>query len=280
MRHFPTLSRRKAWMIVPLMFAPVLGGGCSGDPDPGPQVGGVDSSASLNSPVCSDYNRVLSTTAWEGLVCKLLPLGLGHLPDCKKYSEALTSDGKQFLCSRRNDESASTRTALDNLERSERLLQEYATRLSKLGPTRRTAKAVFCGVTANTTPGAIVGNGATGIAAATYLCRQVASCNKDSAKMCTASDMYYSAATEKLLSALPQSWVFMASWMHNNPAQLPTASGLADNCSGYTYGMDDKLWYGTTVEWKETLNGHRALHFASGPGVVSCSGRFPIACCN
>jgi hypothetical protein len=98
--------------------------------------------------------------------------------------------------------------------------------------------------------------------------------------MCTVYDLYQSAALGFLPSLLPQSWVFMASWQHNDAAQVPSQSGLADNCSGYTYGLDDKLWYGTTVEWKSAPSGHKALHFASGPGVVACSARFPIACCN
>ncbi|MBL9007145.1 MAG: hypothetical protein JNJ46_23010, partial [Myxococcales bacterium] len=56
-------------------------------------------------------------------------------------------------------------------------------------------------------------------------------------------------------------------------------NGLADNCGGWTYPTGDLQWFGTTVEWKAAQTGPKALHFASGPGVVGCAQRFPIACC-
>ena len=60
----------------------------------------------------------------------------------------------------------------------------------------------------------------------------------------------------------------MTSWAHNQAAQVPSANGLADNCSGWTYPTGDKLWYGTTVEWKNAVTGQKALKFfASGPSV-------------
>jgi hypothetical protein len=100
-----------------------------------------------------------------------------------------------------------------------------------------------------------------------------------SAYLCTVYALYESAAANLLPTTIPQAWVHMLSWQHNHPAQVPPGRGLADNCSGYTYALDDKLWYGTTVEWKAAPSGHRALHFASGIGLVPCSSRFPIACC-
>ncbi len=144
--------------------------------------------------------------------------------------------------------------------------------------------AKYCGQYTAATPGqnpsgAIAdASGITGVIGAANLCQTVSGCGK-SAHMCTVYELYEAAASGSLPTTLPQAWVHMQSWQHNDAAQVPTASGLADNCSGWTYGQDDKLWYGTTVEWKNAPSGHKALHFASGPGLVPCSARFPIACC-
>ena len=122
-------------------------------------------------------------------------------------------------------------------------------------------------------------SGATSIAGAAALCRRAQSCKPTTPKRCTVYGMYYSAATGKLPATLSQSWVWMSAWQHNSTSQNPANNGLADNCSGFTYPTGDKFWYGTTVEWKNAPTGFKALHFASGPGVVSCAARFPIACC-
>lgn len=238
-----------------------------------------------HSSFCAAPDQVLSTDASGQLICKPLPPGAAPLPDCKQYSQALTADGTKVFCTNRNVEAQSTRDALDNLEQSEILIKEFQAKIRSLGsPTGPTPRAVYCGQYSATTNqnGAITdsGSGATGILGAASLCRKVAGCSATTAKMCTVYDLYHSAATGKLPATIAQSWVFMASWQHDNPGQVPAASGLADNCSGYTYALDDKLWYGTTGEWKLGPAGQKALHFASGPGVVPCSARYPIACCN
>jgi hypothetical protein len=143
------------------------------------------------------------------------------------------------------------------------------------------AAAKFCGQysAAQNQNGAITGNnGVTGVAGAADLCQTVQGCGTG-AHMCTVYEMYEIAASNGLPATVSQSWVHMQSWSHNSASQIPTANGLADNCSGWTYPTGDKGWYGTTVEWKNALTGQKALHFASGPGVVPCSARFPIACC-
>lgn len=236
-----------------------------------------------DSPRCQGSDQVLSSDKTGQLVCKRLPPGAAALPDCKKYSQALTSDGTDLFCTDRNNEAQPTRDALDALEQSEILIREYQIKINSLGgPVSPAPRAIYCGQysASPNSNGAISDAGLTGVAAAASLCRKAPGCSSSKAKMCTVYDLYYSAATGKLPATVLQSWVFMASWQHNNPAQVPTGQGLADSCSGYTYGQDDKLWYGTTVEWKDAPSGHKALHFASGPGIVTCDRRFPIACCN
>ena len=274
MRTQKILSRPMAWMWAPLLVMACDQSGHDAYPDD-----------IFIRPFCQSPSSVLSTDESGQLICKDLPPGAAALPDCKKYSEALTSDGSKVFCTHRNKEAQTTRDALDKLEQSESLIKEYATKINSLGnPSGPGPRAVYCGLYAATVNpnGAITdpASGATGITGAAALCRKVTGCSATTAKMCTVYDLYHSAAMNKLPATLPQSWVFMASWQHNDPAQVPTASGLADNCASFTYPFDDKRWYGTTVEWKDAPSGHKALHFASGPGVVACSSRFPIACCN
>ncbi len=276
MRKKNTRRALRAWILAPLL-AGACGDGRAQD------AGGSFPGDNYYLPLCSGPDEVLSTNSAGQLICKALPLGVAALPDCKKYSEALTSDGKRMFCTHRNNEAQSTRDALNNLELSQSLIREYQTKINSLGgPSGPAARAVYCGQYSSPQSGAIFDstNGATGIAGAASLCRRVPGCSASTARMCTVYDLYYSAALAKLPATVPQSWVFMAAWQHNNPAQVAPGNGLADNCAGYTYGQDDRLWYGTTVEWKLAPSGHKALHFASGPGAVTCSARFPIACCN
>jgi hypothetical protein len=260
------------------MFAPLLVVACG-------QEGAGGTPEFVQVPLCAGPDQVLSTNPAGQLICKPLPPGAAALPDCKKYSQSLTSDGTKVFCTNRNNEAQGTRDALDALEQSEILIKEYQTKLNSLGgPSGPAPRAVYCGqyTAAQNQNGAITDSatGATGIAGAASLCRKVAGCSTTAAKMCTVYDMYHSAATGKLPATLSQSWVWMSEWKHNSAAQVPTANGLADNCSGFTYPTGDKAWYGTTTEWKNAPTGQKALHFASGPGVVACSARFPIACCN
>ncbi|MBL9005726.1 MAG: hypothetical protein JNJ46_15830 [Myxococcales bacterium] len=145
------------------------------------------------------------------------------------------------------------------------------------------AAAKYCGQysAAQNPNGAISGNGVTGVAGAANLCAQVAGCGSG-AHMCTVYEMYESVAAGHVTAAMniSQSWVHMSSWQHNGRAgQATPNNGLADNCGEWTYPTGDLQWFGTTVEWKAAQTGPKALHFASGPGVVGCAQRFPIACC-
>ena len=278
MRTKPNTSRLAA-----LMFAPLLAAACGQE-----NAGG--SGEFVTIPLCSGPDQVLSTNKDGQLICKALPPGAAALPDCRKYSEALTADGTKVFCTNRNTESAASKTALERLEDSENLIKEYQTKINSLGgPSGPAPRAVYCGQysAAQNSNGAISDNGVTGVFAAATLCRKVATCNPTSAKMCTVYDMYHSVATGVVTSAMTitQSWVHMNSWQHNGG---DTANnGLNDNCGGWTYPTADKAWYGTTVEWKPASTGPKALHFASGTGAQvapvrspRCSERFPIACCN
>ncbi len=270
MRNQPTSSRLKAWMFAPLLVVACGQEGAGGTPE------------FVTIPLCAGPDQVLSTNPSGQLICKPLPPGAAALPDCKKYSQSLTSDGSKVFCTNRNNEAQGTRDALDNLEQSEILIKEYQTKINSLGgPSGPAPRAVYCGQYTTVTNGAITdpASGATGIAGAAALCRKAQGCNAATAKMCTVYDMYYSAATGKLPATVSQSWVWMSAWQHNSTSQNPANNGLADNCSGFTYPTGDKFWYGTTVEWKSALTGQKALHFASGPNVVKCSDTKPIACC-
>ena len=261
-----------------LMFAPLLVVACGQD-------GAGGSGEFVTIPLCSGADQVLSTNKDGQLICKALPPGAAALPDCKKYSEALTSDGSKVFCAPRNNESQASKDALDKLEQSEILIKEYQTKINSLGgPSGPAPRAVYCGQysAAQNPNGAISDAGVTGVFAAATLCRKVAGCNPNTAKMCTVYDMYHSVATGAVTAAtnITQSWVHMSAWQHNGIAgQATPNNGLSDNCGGWTYPTGDLKWYGTTVEWKAAQTGPKALHFASGPGVVGCAQRFPIACC-
>lgn len=280
MRNQVTTSRLSAWL-----FAPLLAVACG-------QEGAGGNGEFVTVPLCGGPDQVLSTNKAGQLICKELPAGAAALPDCKKYSESLTADGAKVFCTTRNNEDASIRTALENLEKSEILIKEYTNRVSKLGGgTGPAPRAVYCGqyvapAGQQNPQGLITGDGVTGILGAALLCRKVATCSATTAKMCTVYDMYHSAATGVLdaTKTVSQSWVWMTSWQHSSSTDAITPqNGLNDNCGGYTYASAHRQWYGTTVEWKDTIAPatlQRALHFASGPGMVACSTRFPIACCN
>ncbi len=275
MRTQPFTSRLSA-----LMFAPLLMVACGQD-----NAGGSGEFVTL--PLCSGDNQVLSTNKDGQLICKDLPPGATALPDCKKYSEALTADGTKVFCTNRNNETPESKAALDKLEESEKLIIQYQMELIGKGggPTGPAPRATYCGQysAAQNPNGAISDAGVTGVFAAATLCRKVAGCNPNTAKMCTVYDMYHSVATGVVTAAMNigQSWVHMSAWQHNGIAgQATPNNGLNDNCGGWTYPTGDLKWYGTTVEWKAAQTGPKALHFASGPGVVGCAQRFPIACCN
>lgn len=225
-------------------------------------------------PDCTE-GQLLASAADRMLYCTDVVSTSLVVPDCSAVpNSGLNAYDGILQCMPKGDGSTNTslKAAIDSIKRQTDMLEAIIASASKTG---------YCGqYTLNPNPsGAIEGrNGVTGVAGAAHLCRSVAGCG-DGAHMCTVYEMYESAAANALPATLSQSWVHMLSWQHNNPLQVPTANGLADNCAGWTYALDDKFWYGTTVEWKKAPSGSMALHVASGPGVVPCSSRFPIACC-
>jgi len=291
MRNQITTTRLLASLVVPLLFA------CGAENSGGG--GGF-----VQVPQCDTVGQVLSTDSSGQLICKPLPAGALVLPPCRKYADALTSDPKAILpleCTPRNNESAASTKALENLESSEKLINDYTTRLGKIN-TGPAARAVYCGQSPQqvTNGAALSDGGADGIPAATSICSKVAACGAN-ARMCSVYDMYYSVASGVINNGadVPKSWVYMASWSQEwvDPAQSQGGSGQSDNCGGFTYPTADRKWYGTAVEWKVSGTGKKALLFHSGPGsvliptatnantvatnsfAVPCSSKLPIACC-
>jgi hypothetical protein len=267
MRNLLNTTRLLASVVVPLLFA------CGSDT----AVGGD----TVSVPKCDITGQVLSTDSNGQFVCKNLPSGSLTLPTCKKYSEALTSNGTGVTCTNRNTQSQATTDALNNLESSETLINQYTTRLGKVtGGTGPAARAVYCGVTATTTNGKITSGAALGIAAASALCSQVAACG-NTGRMCTVYDMYYSVASGAIKStdSIPKSWVYMSAWQFSGAGGADQYAGLSDNCGSFTYPTGDRKWYGTAVTWANDTAGDKTLQFFSGPNGAACSAVLPIACC-
>jgi hypothetical protein len=212
------------------------------------------------------HSQILSTDGAGQLICKDVVAGL---PSCRKYSEALTSDGQLLSCTPRNNEDSSITTALNNLEASEPLIRDYALRVPKL----RNARAVYCGQTAAQPSAAFSDNGLSGLAAAASLCSKVSACGAG-ARMCSVYDMFYSVASGaiKQTDFFNKAWVYQASWALEfadmSLRNRDYGRGLADNCGGYTYGSGDRGWYGTAVEWGNCSSGQRALQFYTGPANI------------
>ena len=234
-------------------------------------------------PLCKPAEYL--TYSQGSLICAEIPDESGPpLPDCNKNDQLLTYSEVNgigsFGCVDKGTESLDPADIAAINQTYGRLIGFRST-VDALKPGAMNTPARYCGqyIAAQNPSGAMTGNnGVTGIAGAASLCATVSACGSG-ARMCTVYDLYNSVVFGALPLVLSQSWVHMSAWQHDNPAQVPAGNGLADSCSGWTYGLDDKLWYGTTVEWKNTPTGLKALHFASGPGVVSCAARFPIACC-
>jgi hypothetical protein len=242
---------------------------------------GSSGSEFVTVPDCNDANKVLSTDQDGRLICKDLPAGAAALPNCKKYSEALTSDGARPMCTNRNNESQTTRDALNNLESSEKLINDYTTRLGKLTPGPG-ARATFCGVTTDMTKGKFTfpNSTAVGIAAGNLKCGQVAACGTG-ARVCSVYDMYYSVASNvvKENQTIAKSWVYMASWDNFVAGATEPTAGLNDNCGGYTYDTANQSWYGTAIKWEPIANGAKALKIFTGNNNANCFETLPIACC-
>ena len=230
----------------------------------------------LTLPDCTD-GQLITRNMYGETSCTQIVTNKLKLPDCSRVpGSVLNAYDGIWECMPRGTGStdAGLKTTLNKVKLDTDTIETTLDQLSG----KSSAAAEYCGqyIATQNVNGAITGsNGVTGVAGATNLCQKVPGCSH----MCTVYELYESAAAGTLPTTISQSWVHMQSWQHNNAAQVPMASGLADNCSGWTYGLDDKRWYGTTVEWKNAPSGQKALHFASGPGVVACSARFPIACC-
>ena len=239
-----------------------------------------------NLPACTDTQYLVYDKAGS-LACRELVGAAPDVPDCAKSGQLLTHTGDSgtggYGCVAPGTESLDAQDITLINQTLTRLLAANVAIADLEGTASTPPRSVqFCGlyaVAANPN-GAITGNGVTGAAGAANLCSSLPACGAG-ARMCTVYDMYNSVAMGAITTStvLQQAWVHMAAWQHNSAMQVPPSSGLGDNCAGWTYSLDDKFWYGTTVEWKDAPSGARALHFASGPGVVACSRRFPIACC-
>ena len=266
---------RKFHIAYLLVFAPVLMGNDTDD------YSSAMSALVANSlPVCAE-NQYL-TYASGGLACREVVGAMLNVPDCNKTGQLLTytkgSEIGVYTCVDKGTESLDS-ADITLINSTYTKLQSFKTTINNLMPGSKASVAKYCGSYTTPVNGAITGtNGVTGVAGAASLCQTVPACGAG-ARMCTVYDMYNSVVFGAIPATLAQSWVHMISWQHNSASQNPTANGLADNCSGFTYPTGDKLWYGTTVEWKTAMTGQKALHFASGPNVVKCSDTFPIACC-
>ncbi len=235
----------------------------------------------ITLPECLD-GQLIAVDGQRNMSCtQALTAGLAP-PDCGASAGLVLNayDGK-LECMPKGNGTTNTglRTVIDKVVSDTNTIEQTINSIKGGG-----ASAKYCGqYTAAQNPnGAISGNGVTGVAGAANLCAQVAGCGAG-AHMCTVYEMYESVAAGHITAAMNigQSWVHMSSWQHNGIAgQATPNNGLSDNCGGWTYPTGDLKWYGTTVEWKAAQTGPKALHFASGPGVVGCAQRFPIACCN
>jgi hypothetical protein len=233
-------------------------------------------------PPCADSEYL--TYERGSVVCRELGSAPASGPDCAKLGQLLSyrreNGSGAYRCVDRGIESLGP-ADIAQINQTSARLQSLKTTVNSLMLSPRASVVLYCGqYSATPNPsGAILGrNGVTGVAGAASLCATVASCGTG-ARMCSVYDLYNSVVFGAVPPTLSPSWVYMSAWQHNDAAQVPTGNGLADSCSGFTYPANDKLWYGTTVEWKAAPSSHPALHFQSGLGVVSCASRYPIACC-
>lgn len=232
----------------------------------------------LNLPDCSD-GQLIAVAANGDLSCTQPITNNFSPPSCPAGTHALNAyDGKVECMPKGNGMTGSDlRTTIDRVVSDTTKLENSITTLKGSGG----GNARFCGLTSPTN-GAIKGNGITGVEAAAFLCKSAEGCGTG-AHMCTVYEMFESASSGTIgqNSTIARAWVYMAAWQHSakGAAQDDQYGGLADNCGGYTYPTGDKQWWGTGVEWKAASTGAKALHFYSGPGVMSCAAVQPIACC-
>ena len=205
----------------------------------------------ITLPDCTD-GQLIAVAADRTMSCtQALTAGLAP-PDCNTVANSALNayDGiLECMPKGAGGTNAGLKTIINKVKMDTDTIESTINQISGGG-----AAAKYCGQygkpivnDAGNPNGAITGNnGVTGVAGAANLCQTVQGCGAG-AHMCTVYELYESAAAGTLPATISQSWVHMQSWVHNQAAQVPSANGLADNCSGWTYPTGDKLWYGTTV---------------------------------
>jgi len=148
------------------------------------------------------------------------------------------------------------------------------------------AASVYIGSTTAMTTGSIVSNGKSGILGAADMCNT----QYPGSHMCTVYEMYISAAVpgtgiNKFPTAadVPKAWVYQQSF---NPATFgaglsgATASGLGDNCNGYTSAANTPAtMFGMAVNFTTVaFTAKKALKFYGGVD-GACNQNLPVACC-
>lgn len=264
MRNLKISTRLSAWVFAPLLFACGSEGAGGG--------GGI-----VAIPDCtSQPGSVLSTDSNGQLICKALPTGSVSLQNCKPDSEALSSNGTGVFCVPRNNETTESRSALENISKSETIVTDLGTRITALG-TGPGAKALYVGQTPTMTNGAIASNGATGLNGAAKLCEVTYGTG---ARMCSVYDIYFSIVAGKITSAktITKSWVYMESWKNPVAGAQEGTAGISDNCGGYTYPTGDRAWVGTAFSYDKVATMLFAPRFHSG-SEAACSAMLPVACC-
>lgn len=136
---------------------------------------------------------------------------------------------------------------------------------------------LYVGNTSALTKGRISAAGKTGLAAATVVCSAEFGAG---AAMCTPFQLTRSVARGKLgvSDRIPSAWVYMPTWHNPKSSTTEPMSGLADNCGGYSTGIDDSGWTGMAVEWGPLASGDVAFRWHGGDE-APCSASLPIACC-
>ena len=199
---------RKLHFAYLLAFAPILMG--ANDTNYGTSVNELIVNA---LPKCGDTEYLMYSAS--GLVCKPIVGTMLSVPDCNKSGQLLTATkvegGTVFSCTDKGSESldATDITLINTTYSTLTNLNTTLTQIEMAGGMRGSA-AKYCGTTAASTNGAIVGNGLTGVAGAAYLCSQVAACGAG-ARMCSVYDMYNSVANGTITQGtnVTRGWVFM-----------------------------------------------------------------------
>jgi hypothetical protein len=246
-------------------------------------------------PTCADSEYLVYTA--NGIACQAITGGNVTLPSCSATNQLLTytmtGEIGVFSCTDKGTESLSS-SDITTINNNYQTLINMETVIKNLETNPRAAAAKYCGSTTTTTVGRITANNGAlvGLAAASNLCSQVASCGAG-AHMCTVYEMFESVASGvvKQTDQIAKAWVYMASWQNFSTGAVEPTAGLNDNCGSYTYPTGDRQWQGTAVKWENDQAGDRTLKFYTGvdrTGIGNPSGNYegapcnkalPIACC-